>query len=284
MSRDGGDVAVNDDVSVIVTCFNDGELLVEAVRSALAQSGGAPRIIVVDDGSTDAATRAAIDGLPPEVSVVRQPNAGVASARNTGLALAATPYVLTLDADDQLAPGALRALRLVLEREPTLGFSYGLMRFFGEWDGVLRMPAYDPYRLLYRHNIGSTALMRRELVEDVGGFDSTFRGYEDWEFWLHALAKGWRGRRVDEVTLHYRRHGSTRHLAARAEYRAAFRQIRRKHRDIYCRSGRRRLAAESDLGGAGRLLYRWWWGLRPVPARVELALQSLRWRPRSSRP
>ena len=62
------------------------------------------------------------------------------------------------------------------------------------------MPAYDPYKLLYRHTIGTTCLMRRELVTAVGGFDSYFGGYEDWEYWLHALEKGWKGRRVEEIT------------------------------------------------------------------------------------
>ena len=61
------------------------------------------------------------------------------------------------------------------------------------------MPPYDPYRLLYRHNIGSTALMRRGMVEDVAGFDSNFTGYEDWEYWVHALECGWQGRRVEAV-------------------------------------------------------------------------------------
>ena len=46
----------------------------------------------------------------------------------------------------------------------------------------MKMPPYDPYRLLYRHNVGSAALMRRELFEDVGGYDPAFTGYEDWSF------------------------------------------------------------------------------------------------------
>ena len=237
-------------------------------------------MIVVDDGSTDAETIAELDRLPPQVELVRQANAGVAEARNAGLRLTQTRYALALDADDRLASDALLRLRDPLEAEPALGFSYGIMRFFGAWEGVLKMPSYDPYRLLYRHNIGSAALIRRELFEDVGGYDPTFKGYEDWEFWVHALARGWRGRRVEAVSLLYRRHGSTRHLGARPHYRATFRQLRRKHAALYGRAGRRRLRAESDLGGAGRLVHRWWWGWRPMPARVELALQSALWRPR----
>jgi glycosyltransferase involved in cell wall biosynthesis len=271
---------MNDDVTVVITCFNYGAFLAESVESALSQAGGEPRVVVVDDGSTDERTLTELARLPTQVELVRQANSGVAEARNVGLRLARTPFALALDADDRLAADALERLRAPLIASPGLGFSYGIMRFFGAWDGVMKMPSYDPYRLLYRHNIGSAALIRRELFEDVGGYDSAFTGYEDWEFWLHALARGWRGRRVEAVTLHYRRHGATRHLGARPRYRATYRQLYDKHSALYARAPRRRLGAESDLTGVGRLVYRWWWGWRPLPARVELALQSLLWRGR----
>jgi glycosyltransferase involved in cell wall biosynthesis len=270
---------MNDDVTVVITCFNYGAFLAESVQSVLAQKGGEPRVIVVDDGSTDAHTLAEIDRLPPQVELVRQANAGVAEARNAGLRRVESPYALVLDADDRLVADALQRLREPLEIDHALGFSYGIMRFFGEWEGILKMPPYDPYRLLYRHNVGSAALIRLRLFDDIGGYDPAFGGYEDWEFWLHALERGWRGRRVEAVTLLYRRHGSTRHLGARPHYRDAFRQLRRKHSALYERPSRRRLRAESDLGAAGRLVYRWWWGWRPLPARVELAVQAFLWRP-----
>ncbi|MFZ1926732.1 MAG: glycosyltransferase [Solirubrobacteraceae bacterium] len=270
---------MNDDITVVITCFNYGAFLAESVDSALTQEDGEPRVIVIDDGSTDARTLAELDRLPPRVDVVRQANSGVAEARNAALRRVQTSYALVLDADDRLAADALRRLRDPLEREPELDFSYGIMRFFGAWEGVVKMPPYDPYRLLFRHSIGSTALIRRELFEVVGGYDPAFAGYEDWEFWLHALACGCRGRRVEKVTLFYRRHGPARSLGARRGYRATFRQLRHKHAALYGRAGRRRLRAQSELSGAGRLIYRWWWGWRPLPARVELALQSILWRP-----
>ncbi len=271
---------MNEDVTVIIACFNYGAFLAESVQSALAQDGGEPRVIVIDDGSTDERTLAELDRLPTQVELLRQANAGLAAARNAALRLVGTPYVLILDADDRLAAGALRSLRAPLEADAGLGFSYGIMRFFGDWEGIIKLPPYDPYRLLYRHNIGATALIRRELLEDVGGYDSAFRGYEDWELWLHALRRGWRGRRVEEVTLLYRRHGPAMLQDARAHYRTTFRQLRRKHGELYGRVARRRLRVESDLGVTGRLIYRWWWGQRPLPARIELALQQALWRPR----
>jgi glycosyltransferase involved in cell wall biosynthesis len=263
------------DVTVVITNFDYGRFLEEAVASVLAQRGGAPRVIVVDDGSTDAHTLEVLDRLPDAVRVHRQPNAGVVAARNAGLSLAQTPYVLLLDADDRLRPQTLEALRAPLDADPALGFAYGVTRFFGDWEGEMTMPPYDPYRLLYRHTIGVTALTRRELVRDVGGFDARFEGYEDWELWLHALALGWRGRRVEEVTLEYRRHGATKLGGDRRTYRRWFRELRRKHADLYAR--RAELARESALTPLGRQVYRWWWGARPLPARVEHALHALLW-------
>jgi glycosyltransferase involved in cell wall biosynthesis len=240
---------VNDDVTVVIACFNYGAFLMEAVSSALDQEGGPPRVIVVDDGSREPATLTALDELPPEVTLIRQPNAGPSAARNAGLRAADTPYLLVLDADDKLVLDAIGRLRPLLQADPGLGFSYGVARFFGAWDGDLRFPPYDPYKLLYRHTIGITALMRRELFESVGGFDVDFPAYEDWEFWVHALAEGWHGRRLETITFMYRRHGSsTVHFEGRPRYRDTYRRLRAKHPALYTRGSRDRLAAESDLG------------------------------------
>lgn len=276
-------MSANDDITVVITCFNYGAYLPEAVNSTLEQAGGAPAVLVIDDGSTDPATLAALERLPDGVQLIRQENAGLSAARNTGLRAAQTPYLIALDADDRLVPTALQLLRRPLDSEPKLGFSYGWSEFFGNWEGTLKFPPYDPYKLLYRHIVGSTALLRRELFEDVGGFDPAFTAYEDWEFWVHAMGRGWRGQSVDAVTLLYRRHGRTMFVDARARYRVWYRRLREKHSDLYGPAGRRKLAAESDLSPFGRAVYRWWWGARPLPARVEGALQSLLWRP-GSRP
>ncbi len=268
----------NDDVTVVIACFNYGRYLLEAVASVLEQDGGPARTIVVDDGSTDAETHTALERLPAGVEVVPQSRGGVCRARNAGLARARTPYVLVLDADDRLTPGALRALRPPLERNRRLGFAYGTMRFFGDWHGELRFPPYDPYRLLYRHTVGLSALVRQEVIEATGGFDAKFEAFEDWELWLNALAHGWRGERVDAVTLEYRRHGNTKLGGDRLRYRQAFRALRRKHAGLYARQ--HELARESGLGALDRLAHRLYWGPRPIPARVETFVYGRRWRAR----
>ncbi len=266
----------NDDVTVVIPCFAYGEYLAEAVGSALAQEGGAPRVIVVDDGATDERTLRAFGELPDGVELLRRENAGVSAARNAGAAAARTPYLLMLDADDRLRPGALATLRAPLEADPSLGFAYGDAEFFGAWSGRLAFPDYDPYRLLYRSIVTVTSLMRREVFEAVGGFDAALPGYEDWDLYLGALEQGWRGRRVPELVLDYRRHESSRVAGDRSDYRRRYRALRAKHEALYARAGE--LARDSALGPAGRLVYRTWWAWRPLPGPVEQALYRVLFR------
>lgn len=263
------------DVTAVVPCFNYGAWVREAVDSLLAQEGGAPRVVVVDDGSTDPATLDVLASLP--VPVVRQENGGLSAARNAGYASTGTPLLIALDADDRLPRGALRALKAPLVADAAVGFSYGVTRFFGDWDGEMGLPPLDAYRLLYRHIVGPVGLTRRALWEDVGGYDPAFRtGYEDWDFWLGALERGWHGAKVDAVTFLYRRHGETMVFGARREYRRLFAMLRAKHAALYARHGE--LARASDAGLAERAIYRYFWGPRPVPPAVEQAVYRLLFR------
>ena len=256
------------DITAVIANFNYGLYLREAVDSALDEGAS---VIVVDDGSTEP-----LPELPDAVTLVEQENQGVARARNAGIELAETPYVIVLDADDRIVAGALSLLREPLDADPKLGFAYGRMRFFGDWEGELRFPPYDPYTLLYRHTIGLSALVRRQVLEDTGGFDPAFGQFEDWELWVNALAHGWRGQQVDAVTVDYRRHDGSKHGVDRRAYRQAYRQLRAKHADLYREPDR--FTAESATGPAGRLVHRWFWGPRPIPASIEQRLYGLLWR------
>ncbi len=269
------------DVTVVIPCFNHGEYVGEAVASVLGQEGETPRIIVVDDGSTDEGTLAALEHLPDGVEVLHQANAGPAAARNAGIEATDSPYLLMLDADDRLPAGALAELRAALDADPEAGYAYGVMHFFGDWSGEVRLPPYDPYRLLYRGVVGWIGLVRREAWEAAGRFDPDLQGFEDWDFTLGALGAGWRGTRLDLVVLDYRKHGRSGLEADRRRYRELYRRLRAKHASLFKRAPE--LARESDLGPTGRLAYRTFWAWRPVPAALERAAYSLLFRPRGDR-
>src|SRR5436305_608157 len=118
-------------ISVVIPCYNDGATIAEAVRSAREQE--ACEIVVVDDGSSDAATLHALDALVAEgIRVVRQQNAGSSAARNAAVEASSAPYVFPIDADDRLLPSRLTQLADVLDESPQLALAWGKYRTFGE--------------------------------------------------------------------------------------------------------------------------------------------------------
>ena len=270
----------NRDVTVVISCFNYGRYVGDAVASALGQEGGPPQVIVVDDGSDDPATLDVLDRLPVGVEVLHQENAGPSAARNAGAAAARTPLLMVLDADDRLCPDAVRNLRPLLEADPELAYAYGLIAQIGDWSGVIRFPDYDPFKLLYRPIVGTTWLMRSSAFEQVGGYDPDVTWAEDWDILLRLLEHDRHGRRVPEVAYEYRRHGTSKLGNDRGAYRRQYRAMRKRHAPLYARAGK--LAEQSGLGPVGRLTYRVFWAWRPVPRLIENVLYRLIFR-RSAR-
>lgn len=268
-----------DEVTAVVPCFEYGRFLREAVESLLTQEGGPPRVVVVDDGSRGAETLEALAEVETwdHVEVLRQENAGVSAARNRGWRHTDTPYVLFLDADDRLAQSALvnlfGELKLARESDSCVGFTYGWARFFGDIDWTWRLPAYDPLVLLDRHLIGATALLTRDMLDTTGGYDGSLSTLEDWAFYVTALSHGIVGTRIERIVVEYRQHGGGKHGDDRRRYRSVRRHLHERHRALY--ASRRALAARSRLTWTGRFVHRWYWGPRPIPARLERALYRL---------
>ena len=103
-------------ISVIIPLYNK-ELIVErSVRSVLTQSFRDIELIVVDDGSTDRSLSVVQAVKDPRLRIIRQENGGPSKARNTGTRNARGEWILFLDADDELLPGALETYgQLIVE-------------------------------------------------------------------------------------------------------------------------------------------------------------------------
>lgn len=218
--------------AVIIPCFNYGRYLREAVASALAQTLDGVEVVVVDDGSTDAETRAVLDELEAEggVRVIHQANRGLSAARNRGIRATRARYIACLDADDRLHPTYLEKGVAVLESRPDIGLAYSWVRLFGDEDSIWYAETLKPAALLRYNHIPAAAIFRREAWERVGGFDEgMLTGYEDWEFWLRLARDGYRGHVIPETLFEYRRHGSTMLHAARRHHRALANEILRRH-------------------------------------------------------
>ena len=115
-------------VTVVVPAYNYARYLPECASSVLTQRDVDVRLVIVDDCSTDGtpAVTAALAAGDPRVTVVRSPvNRGHIPSVNAGLERVETEYVVKLDADDLLPPGALARATALLEAHPAVAFVYG---------------------------------------------------------------------------------------------------------------------------------------------------------------
>jgi hypothetical protein len=183
-------------VSIVITTYNHARFLAEAIESALRQTVTPGEVIVVDDGSTD--DPGSVVSRYPQVQLVRQPNQGLAAARNTGWRTARGRYVVFLDADDLLLPEALASNLQRFAERPECAFVYGSFHFIdsaGEHvDSYIctTMVGEDAYACFLQGNcIGmhATVMYRRDCLEEVGGFDPQMRATEDYEMYLRLTRR-----------------------------------------------------------------------------------------------
>jgi glycosyltransferase involved in cell wall biosynthesis len=165
--------------------------LAEAVQSVLGQSVADLELVIVDDGSTDG-TADFLAGLDdPRVEILRQPQAGLTRALNRALARARGALVARLDADDVTAPDRLARQLAFLDAHPEVGLLGTGAREVdagGREVRVVRPPAGDGdlRRALIRENpfVHSSVMLRRELVQRVGGYDERLAVAQDYDLWL----------------------------------------------------------------------------------------------------
>lgn len=109
--------------SVVIANYNYGHMLSRAIDSVLNQTVPDIEIIVVDDGSTDN-SKEVIAGYPSKIKAFFQKNSGQSTAYNRGAAAASGDYILFLDADDELLPGAFELFSKSLHRHPDIDYLY----------------------------------------------------------------------------------------------------------------------------------------------------------------
>lgn len=186
-------------VGVVIPTYNSADTVTTAIESALAQEPAPAQVVVVDDGSTDGTA----DGLRKyagRIEYVRQANRGPAAARNAGLARLATDTVVFLDADDLLLPGSLECRRSLLARAGaawvyTDGWIEDEPGVRQRWSALYPPPGGRAdggifADLLRRNFICVDAVIARlALVRELGDFDETIRGTEDWDLWLRLAAR-----------------------------------------------------------------------------------------------
>lgn len=200
-------------ISVVMACHNAAPFVREAVDCVLGQSHPEIELIVVDDGSTDA-SRDILRSYGDRIRLIEQANAGPYPARNRGLGAARGEFVAFLDADDWWDRQALEKMHDALVANDA-DLAYCGWQNVGE--GVVAAP-YVPPAYERQDAVADFvrscpwpihgALMRRSLVERLGGFSVRRFSSMDYDLWLRTLALTRNIVRVPEVLAFYRWHGS----------------------------------------------------------------------------
>jgi hypothetical protein len=235
-------------VSIIVPCHNGGRFLDGLLASLGAQTFRDFETIIVDNGSTEVATREKLKVLGPGVRVVHQENRFLPGARNRGFLEAQAELVLPLDCDDVLEPSYLAETVPLLENAPpALGFVFTHARLTGALAGVV--PRHlNRFDQLFLNQLPYCMLIRRSAWQAVGGYDESMRdGMEDWEFNIRLSRFGFRGIELPKPLFIYsvRPDGMLLSHATRM-HGTIWRHIRTRHADLY------RIAALVQLWRATR--------------------------------
>lgn len=273
------------DLSVIVVNRNTRELLAECLASLRAAADPVEvEVIVVDNGSTDGSVGRVREEFPGVRLIENAENTGYAFPNNQGLAAGTGRYLLLLNSDTVLLPGALRRLVEFMDANPRAGACGPLLRFP---DGRLQRSCYStpsPRTVLaamltldrrfprsrlfgndhtgFAHDrtrevealLGAALLVRRETLEQVGALDERLRvHYNDFDWCLRIRRAGWRVYFVHDAEVVHHLQATTRaenrHLQLQPELVRNLFDYFRKH---YGEAGVRRVRMAMVLGWGGR--------------------------------
>lgn len=186
-------------VSVVIPTYNRAQFISSAIESVLRQSFDDFELIVVDDGSIDRTSEIVTSTRDPRLIAIRQDNAGRSNARNRALAMARGELIAFLDSDDLYLPGKLALQVKYMDEHPEAGMIYTSARCIdglgndlpGRYEAKRSGRIYADIAFFRPVTITlPTVMVRKTILEQVGGFDECMSRFEDTDMW----------RRVSKVT------------------------------------------------------------------------------------
>lgn len=230
------------DVEAVVTSFNQGSMIIEAIESLCSQTLLPAKIFLVDDGSTDENSIRILEQiesdfrLPVPVEILHQTNKGVSAARNAGIRKVQTPLVLVLDGDDRLEPAYIEKVSNLLKKDSSIIAASSWLHTFGILDAVVRPAGGNVTAFLSRNCCPATHIFRRQIWEECGGYDeSMLSGFEDWDFFLSMLEtrSGTHIKILKEALIDYRTAPASFNVRSMEKRLELMEFLIRKHKAIY---------------------------------------------------
>lgn len=226
-------------IAVVIPVYKHPEFAVEAVRSVIAQDVFDEIAVAISvDGCPLESTHALMGVFPAlhsNIHVLTWDNGGPGAARNRAIDYLLARYdsvdsFFFLDADNRLTPTALRRARERLLASDR-GWVYPQLKAFGaEWTADYDI-GYSSLAHVHLANICDMgSMIRREILDGGVRFDEDRKnGYEDWDFWLQCIRKGWRGQAMADFGLEYRRRAASRLTIERMSDHGAMSHLKRRH-------------------------------------------------------
>jgi glycosyltransferase involved in cell wall biosynthesis len=226
------------DVSVIITSYNKGKLILEALDSVRAQSFKNIEIIIIDDLSTDKETLNILEEIAKsDVNVVfLDKNIGVSETRNIGVKHSQGNYIMFLDGDDKISPSYIEKAVKILDQHPEIKVVTSEVELFGYMTGKMSLAEPSIENLIAQNAIIISSLFRRSDFDLSGGFNANMNeGLEDWDFWLSMLEKGGKAYRIPETHFYYRISKKSRNNLNAEKLRRLRKLVYENHKELYAK-------------------------------------------------
>lgn len=201
------------DFTIITPSCNYGQFIAECLESVAQQEGGALEHLVMDACSTD--NTAEVVGGFPHAIFFQEPDKGMSDGINKGFLKAQGKWVMWLNADDRLLPGALAAVKEFAEQQPDADVIYGCWNFVDKHGAFIREMTVFPFDrgMIANHGcyIASTAtFFRRSTIIDKGHLlNINFRSVMDGEYFCRLAAAGKRFEYLPKVLADFRLHAQS---------------------------------------------------------------------------
>ena len=184
-------------ISIIIPLYNKEKCIEKTIKSVIDQTYRDLEVLIVDDGSTDKSKMIVNSIHDKRIRYVYKENGGVSSARNLGVKMVKSDWILFFDADDFLLPNALDSAVRTINSYPNAEIIVGgflvndngrKKTFSNTLDGILKNPIKDMfYRKIYSRP-GNT-FIKNTVYTKMVLFDERFSYNEDWLFGLNLLYK-----------------------------------------------------------------------------------------------